>query len=111
MYAAVLELKSWMGKRTYFFDGETPSDIISKFQQEQNLECLVRMGSMEEGPKGRKDLSKINAFLKKYYSGKLKMKDIKEFSFNLSVGSCRCIDVAEGDEAIATLRSAHPEAR
>lgn len=111
MYAAVLELKSWMGKRTYFFEGETPTDIIFKFQQEQNLECLVRMGSMEEDKKGLKEINKINAFLKKYYSGKLKMKDIKEFSFNLSVGSCRCIDVAEGDEAIVALKAAHPEAR
>jgi len=110
MYAAVLELQSWMGPLVHFYKGETPADIIRQFEHEQDLGCLVRMGRMEEGKKGQKEIDKIEAFLEKYYSGDLTIADIRGFSFKLSIGSFRCIGTAEGEEAIAALKTAHPEA-
>lgn len=111
MYAAVLELQIWMGTMIHFYEGDTVSDIIRQFESMQDLSCLVRMGRMEEGKKGQKEIDKIEDFLDKYYSDDLTIDDLKGFSFTLSIGSFRCVDTAEGEDAIAALKAAHPEAK
>ena len=103
MYAAVLELGSWMGPITRYFTGDSPGDIIRQFEQVQDLGCLVDMGRMNEDKKGQKEIDKIEAFLDKYDCGKLTIEDIRDFAFKLNVCAFRCLEVAENETAAETL--------
>lgn len=111
MYAAVFEMVSWMGTNVYFYSGKTPDDLIRQFERVQDLDCLVFMGREEEDSKGQKEIDRIEAFMEKHHARTLTINDVKEFAFTLSIGSFRCIDVAEGKEAVDALKAAHPEAR
>ncbi|MBR5317673.1 MAG: hypothetical protein IKU39_07250 [Lachnospiraceae bacterium] len=111
MVAAVIELKSWMGTHQHFMIGETPSEIIEKFEDIQDLHCLARMGRQrEETAEGQKALDKLDAFLKKVDSGRLTLRDIMKFSFQLEVGSFRCLGIAIDGEAIERLKKSYPNA-
>ena len=105
MYAAVLELKSRMGPKIRYYEGGTVESIVNQFEAYQDLDCLVSMGRANEGKKGQKEVTKIASFLHLYRSGELTLEDLKNFTFNLSVGSFRCIEAAQGDEEVAVLRA------
>lgn len=105
MYAAVLEIKSWMGPRIRYYEGDTVESIVRQFEAYQDLDCLVSMGRANEGKKGQKEVTKIAAFLRMYRSGGLTLEDLKTFTFNLSVGSFRCVDAAQGDEEVKALKT------
>lgn len=105
MFAAVLELTSWVGREVKYYEGDTVASIVRQFENFQDLGCLVMMGRANEGKEGQKEVTKIAAFLKKYHSGKLTLEDLKDFTFNLSVGSFQCLEAAQGDDEVARLRA------
>ena len=41
----------------------TASELLSEFEQVQDLGCLVRMGRGQENKKGQKELDKLEAIL------------------------------------------------
>ena len=110
MYAAIFELSSWMGTINYFFTGETAGELLSRLEEVQDLNCLVRMGRTEEGKRGQAQLDRIDAILSKRCDGELTLTDLKNFSFKLSVLSCRCLGTAEDAESIAALKAKYPNA-
>ncbi len=111
MYAAVFEMTGWLGVQQYVFEGDGPEQIMDRFQQIQDLDCLVMMGMQQERGAGKKQLEKLEEFLGKLYRGKLTMEDVRALDVNISIGHFRCLDVAEGEEAIAELRQKYPAAR
>ena len=98
--AALIEI-GWVKK---CFEADDPCGIIQKVEDIQDFGCLLRMGRMEEGKKGQKELSKLEAFLDKYYDGTLTMEDIKKLNVHLSIGDIACHGVAENEEQIALLK-------
>ena len=100
MYAAKIEI-GWINQ---CFEGESASEILGQVEAYQDFDCLLRMGRMEEGKKGQKELDKLEAFLDKYYDGTLNMADLKKLNIKLSIGDIVCHGVAEGEEAIAKLK-------
>lgn len=99
--AALIEI-GWIKK---CFEAEDPCGIIRKVEDIQDFGCLLRMGRMEEGKKGQKELSKLEAFLDKYYDGTLTMEDIEKLNVHLSIGDIACHGVAETEEGIAALKA------
>lgn len=100
-YAAKIQI-GWL---TDCFEGDTPSDVIRSVEKVQDFNCLLRMGRMEEGKKGQKELSKLEAFLEKYYEGSLRVEDISNLDVKLSIGTIKCLGIAESDEEIEKLKS------
>ena len=94
-----------MGWFTRVFEGNDPCGIIRELEEVQDLECLLRMGRMEEGKKGQKELSKLKAFLDKYHDEKLTMRDIKQLNIHLSVGDLVCQGIAETEEEVEALKA------
>ena len=72
------------------FEGEYPEDVIDQLERVQDLDCLVRMG-----PNFGDDTTELQDFLNRYHSGELTWDDIRNMSFELSIGSIKCIDIQE----------------
>ena len=96
--------KIQIGWITDCFEGDSPSAIIRSVDRVQDFDCLLRMGKMEEGEKGQKELTKLEAFLEKYQDGTLTMEDISNLDINLSIGTIKCLGIADGEEEIAKLK-------
>lgn len=111
MYAALFEMDSWLGHQQYIFEGKCASELLIKFEQIQDLSCLVMMGRGEEGAAGQKALDKLEDILNKHYSGKLTTEDLQTLDIKISLGTIKCASIVEGEEAIKTLREAHPSAQ
>ena len=93
-----------VGWRKEFYNGRSPKEIVKKLEEDQDLDCLVMMGRMEEDDAGQLGLNKHQEFIEKYRYGKLSISDIKDLNVHLSVGDLVCYGVAEGDEAVAELK-------
>ena len=104
MKAAFIEMDVWMGHMQYIFTGEDASEILIKFNQVQDLSCLVNMGFCQEGPAGQAGLDKIEELIDKHYDGELTMQDFKDFDVRLSIGSMYCTAIAETYEEIEELK-------
>lgn len=111
MKAALFEPDSWRGHQKYIFKGESASDILAKFEQIQDLSCLVLMGRDHEGKKGQKQFDALEKMLDKYYSGELTMQDLQSFDVKISIGAMKCSGIAESDEAVEKLIADNPDAR
>ena len=111
MYAALLEMTSWMGCQQYIFKGNTASALLSEFERVQDLGCLVRMGRSEEKKQGQKELDKLEAVLNKYYDGSLTPDDLRTLNISISIGAIKCVCIEEGDDAMDKLRTQYPNAR
>ena len=101
MYGAKIQI-GWI---TDCFEGDSPSAIIRGVERVQDLGCLLRMGREEEGEKGQKELTKLEAFLEKYQNGALTMEDISNLDIKLSIGTIKCLGIADGEEDIAKLKN------
>lgn len=86
LYIANIKI-GWLEKD---FEGNTLKELISSVESIQDFDCLLRMGRETEGKSGQKELDKLEAFLKKYHSGDLVIKDIEELNVNLSIGQIKC---------------------
>lgn len=104
MVAAAFEISGWAGSQVHVFEGDSAYDLLSQLQRIQDMNCLVRMGSMMEDAKGKKELKKLEKVLKKYQNDTLTMEDLAGFNVILSVGSFICLEVAEGEEEIQMLK-------
>ena len=104
MYAALFEIKSWLGLETHVFEGNTAVDILRELESIQNLDCLLEMGRIQEGEKGQRQLDKLEALLEKYCSKELTLSDLDGFELSLSVGDFRCVAVAEDEDAVLQLK-------
>ena len=112
MFAALFEMESWLGTKKYIFEGGTASEMLSRFEEVQDLGCLVRMGQHEErSVAGKRAIKALEDLLDKHYSGGLTNKDLLELDVRTSIGAIKCITVVEGNEAIAQLRKDHPKAK
>ncbi|MCF0123292.1 MAG: hypothetical protein HUJ67_04175 [Ruminiclostridium sp.] len=110
MYAAVFEIKTRFGKEKYLFEGTSAANLLSQFEEYQDLECLVSMGQMQEKGKGLQELKKLEDLLDKRGSCNLSMADLEQFAIKISLGTIKCTGTAEGEEAILALRKRHPDA-
>ena len=61
-YVAVIEMTSWMGTHQHIVRGDSASELLSEFEEIQSLNCLVRMGRMEENASGQKQLDKLRNY-------------------------------------------------
>ena len=98
--AAIIEI-GWITK---LFEANDPCGIINRVEEIQDFGCLLRMGKMEEGKRGQKELSKLESFLNKYYDGSLSMDDIRTLNVSLSIGNIICHGIAENEEQVLTLK-------
>lgn len=104
MVAAVFFLDSWAGHNEYFLEGEDASDLLTQFEEVQDLSCIVHMGRMNGEKKDQKELDKLEELLEKHQNGDLEMSDLKGFSIDVSVGKMGVLATAETDEEIGSLR-------
>ncbi len=112
MYAALFEMTSWMGTEQYIFTGNTASEMLSRFEDVQSLECLVRMGRREErSASGKKAINDLEALWDKHYSGALTNDDLLGLDIKISIGSIKCVVILEGDDAADKLKAEYPKAR
>ena len=111
MYSALFEVNSWIGVEQYIFTAESPNEILAEFQRVQDLSCLINMGMQRENKAGKESLKKLEALLSKYYSDELTMDDLKSLHVKISLGTFRCVDTAEGENAESTLREKYPGAK
>ena len=99
--AAIIEL-GWVNK---CFEADDPCGIIQEVEKFQDFECVIRMGRMEEGKKGQKELDKLEAFLDKYHEGTLTMEDIQHLNIRLSIADITCHGIAKSDEEVQALKA------
>lgn len=112
MYAALFETESWLGTRQYIFEGGSASELLSKFENIQNLQCLVHMGLAEEtSPAAIKSISKLSKLLDSHYDGTLTVEELKTLDLKISIGAVKCVTVIEGDDAADQLKKAYPNAK
>ena len=111
MYAALFEMKTQMGKQQYIFEGEDPLILLSEFENVQNLWCLVQMGKVHGTKEDKKPLKKLEKLLEKYRMCDFTIEDLLSLDIEVSIGSIKCVTVVEGEEEIAKLRAAYPNAQ
>ena len=88
-YVAKIEI----GPFTENYKGDDPNEIIREIASEQDFDCLLRMGRMQESEEDQGELDKLEAFLDKYHGESLTMEDIKGLDIHLSLGNIVCHDV------------------
>ena len=110
MYAALFEMKSWMGLQQYIFKGKSASALLNAFEDVQDLSCLVMMGRAEEDAEGQKMLDKLEEIINKRAARKLKIEDLLSLDIKISIGAFKCVEIAEGDNAVAELKEKYPKA-
>ncbi len=110
MYAALFEIKGWMGVHKYIFEGKDATELIAEFEKIQDLSCLANMGRFEEKKNGQRQIKTLEDFLDKYYDGNLTIDDIKDFNVKLSIGYMKCLEIADNDMAISKMKKDNPEA-
>lgn len=91
MYIANIE----MGPFTAKYKGDDPNEIIREIEFEQDFDCLLRMGRMQESEEYQGELDKLEAFLDKYHDESLTIEDIKGLDIHLSLGNIICHGVTE----------------
>ncbi len=91
----------WVNK---CFEADSPGEIIQQVSEYQDFNCLLRMGRLQEGKKGQKELDKLEAFLNKWFDESLTMEDIKNLNIHLSIGDIVCHGIAENEEAVKALK-------
>lgn len=112
MYAALFEMTSWMGTEQHIFTGNSASEMLSKFEDVQSLDCLVRMGRREErSAAGKKAINDLESLLDKHYSGALTNEDLLSLDIKISLGTIKCVVILEGDDAADKLKAEYPKAR
>lgn len=111
MYAGLFELNSWMGKEQYVFVSDTATDLLNKFERVQDLSCLIAMGMDREDEAGKESLERLKELLNKHYSGQLTIDELKLLDVQISLGSFKCVDIIEGDDAEKLLREKFPDAK
>ena len=112
MKAALFEMESWLGNEQYIFEGDTASEMLSKFENVQDLGCLARMGRRQEhSAEGKKAIDDLEVLLDKHYAGVLTDDDLLSLDIKISIGAIKCSAIVEGEDAIADLRTAHPKAK
>lgn len=111
MYAAVFEMSSWMGPEQHIVRGSSAAELLYEFEEIQHLGCLVRMGRSEEGAEGQKMLDKLEEILNKRDSGDLTNEDLLTLDIKISLGTIKCVEIAEGDAAAEQLKVKYPNAR
>ncbi len=103
MVGAIFMTDTEHGSRDYFYTGEDANDLITQFNEDQNLTCLPEMGRSMGTRKDKIVLKKLDAFLTNYYRGELTMDDLKDFSVNLSIGYIGVRAIAETEEEVEKL--------
>ncbi len=111
MYAALFEMSSWMANEQHVVTGRSASELLRKFERIQSLKCLVRMGRSEEDAEGQKMLDKLEAILKKSTRGCLTNEDLLALDIKISLGTIKCVEIAEGDDAAEQLKAKYPNSR
>ena len=112
MFAALFEMESWLGTEQYIFEGDSASEMLSKFEAIQDLGCLVRMGRREErSATGKQSINDLEALLDKHYSGTLTNNDLLGLDIKISIGSIKCVAILDGDDAADKLKVEYPKAR
>ena len=110
MYTASFQISGWAGPQVYILSGETLQDVAEALNNVQDLSCLVMMGQMERKKKDAAALKKLSAFLDKYYAGSIQEEDLKTFDIKLSVGSFKCLDLLQSENAVDELKKEYPDA-
>lgn len=110
-YVAVIEMTSWMGTHQHIVKGDSASELLSEFEEIQSLNCLVRMGRMEENASGQKQLDKLEVILEKKMNGELTIAELKKMNIKLSIGSIQCMEVFEGEMIEERLKIRFPNAK
>jgi hypothetical protein len=105
MIAALIEMSGWAGTYKKLFEGETVYDIVEQILHENDLECISEMGRSMGTKEDLKEIDKIDEFLRAFYDGELDEEKLKNFSFELSVGSHRCLGLATDEKGIAQLKT------
>jgi hypothetical protein len=111
MYVALFEMSSWMGPEQHIVRGSSAAELLYEFEEIQHLGCLVRMGRSEEGAEGQKMLDKLEEILYKRDSGDLTNEDLLTLDIKISLGTIKCVEIAEGDNAAEQLKAKYPNAR
>lgn len=84
-----------MGFMKTWYEGETVADIVLEMENDQDFECLLRMGQMREDKKGLQELVKLEEFVRKYHDGELTVDDLKSLDVRLSIGNITCHELIE----------------
>jgi hypothetical protein len=111
MYAALLEMSSWMGCEQFIVCGEDAAELLSGFEEKQSLSCLVAMGRSQEKATGQKALDAIEALLIKRNAGTLTIDELLSLDVTISLGGIKCACVEEGEDAGVKVRKKYPKAR
>ena len=109
MYVAIFELYGGYRMQS-LCKGENANELFDAFNKVQSLDCLVSMGSSRERAKGKKELAKLESIIAKRYANNLTIEDLAGLDVTLSIGSIKCLEIAEGDNAEAELRAKYPRA-
>lgn len=87
----------------FFFRGIDANDLVSQFNEVQDLPCLVETGESLGTKKDKIVLKQLQSFLLKYYEGSLEMTDLKNLSIKLSLGHIGVRAIAESPEEVQML--------
>lgn len=108
MYSAVIEF----GYMLCIFSGNDAYEIMDSFQTMQDLNCLAMMASKRErSKKGKAEAKKLSEFACLCMSGEVDVDDIRNLDIDLSIGSIKCHELLEGDDALDILKEKYPNAR
>ena len=85
MVAAIFCMDTWMGHEEHFLDGSTAGELLDQFGKYQDLACLSRMASTMGTAEDAQEIKKLDVLLNKWYTGGLKIDDLKDFKLDISV--------------------------
>ena len=87
MVAAVFECAGAAGRDRYYFEGETPMDLLTSFYRLKG-----------PGPAPRSGMTAVKAvskFLERYYDDEFSLEDIRRYSYLGEGSSFRCLEAGD----------------
>jgi hypothetical protein len=111
MYASLFEMSSWAGVEQYIINGNSVAELLYGFEDIQSLSCLVKMGKSRENGDALLSLVKLEQILNARDVGTLTVDKLLELDVKISLGSFKCVEVLEGNDAHEKLRAKYPNAK
>ena len=84
---------------------DTLTGLIDRLMQVQDLSCLCMQAQFMGTDEDAETAEKLEEFLEKYHTGRLKVNDVKDLHFEFSIGEIKCLGFAINEEELAALKA------
>lgn len=81
----------------------TLAGLVDSLWENQDLSCLSRQARAMGNAEDAKEAERLDRFIRKFHSKRLRSEDVRNMCFTFSIGSLECLKFTSSEDEIATL--------